>query len=224
MTPANLEKLKVLYLDNHLLVVHKPSGVLVQGDRTGDVTLLDAGRAYLRKKYRKPGNVYLAIVHRLDRPTSGVVLFARTSKAAGRLAGQFRRRQVRKIYWALVEGRIPAEGTLQHLLQRREGSSRIVEKGGQEALLSFHRLRYETGISWVEIELATGRHHQIRVQFAHSGHPLLGDFRYGSKVKFGKRALALHARSLTIHHPIGGEEMTFVDEPEPGWFTLFRAS
>jgi len=207
----------VLYLDNHLLVVHKPAGVLVQGDRTGDATLLDQGRAHLKECFQKPGNVYLAIVHRLDRPTSGVLLFARTSKAAGRLAEQFRKRQVRKIYWAMVEGKVPAKGNLKHRLARKEGRSHVVEEGGQEARLSYRRLRYAKGISWIEVELLTGRHHQIRVQFAHLGHPVIGDFRYGSKTKFGDKALALHARSLTIIHPTRRDEMTFVDEPGPDW-------
>jgi len=216
-----LEKLQVLFLDNHLLVVHKPAGLLVQGDRTGDITLLDNARSSLKETFRKPGNVYLAVVHRLDRPTSGVLLFARTSKAAARLAEQFRRRQVRKIYWALVEGKVPAEGSMQHRLARKEGRSRVVEEGGREALLRFRRLRYARGVSWVEVELLTGRHHQIRVQFAHVGHSLLGDFRYGSKIKFGKKALALHARSLTIVHPTRREEMTFVDDPGQDWFTPF---
>ncbi len=212
-----MNHLQVLFLDNHLLVVHKPAGMLVQGDRTGDPTLLDLGRAYLKETFRKPGNVYLAIVHRLDRPTSGVLLFARTSKAAGRLAEQFRNRRVRKIYRAVVEGKVAAEGTLTHLLLRREGRSRVVEEGGREARLSFRRLGYAKGISLIEVELLTGRHHQIRVQFAHTGHPVIGDFRYGSKIRFGDRALALHARSLTIHHPTRGEEMTFVAEPGPEW-------
>ncbi|NOY54297.1 MAG: RNA pseudouridine synthase [Deltaproteobacteria bacterium] len=209
--------MQVLFLDNHLFIVHKPAGMLVQGDRTGDRTLLDMARAFLKERFHKPGNVYLAIVHRLDRPVSGVLLFARTSKAAGRLAGQFRNRRVRKIYRAMVEGKVAAGGTLTHRLLRREGRSVVVEEGGREARLRFRRLGYAKGISHIEVELLTGRHHQIRVQFAHTGHPVIGDFRYGSRVPFGDRALALHARSLTILHPTRGEEMIFVDEPGPEW-------
>ena len=218
-----MQTLKILYTDNHLLVVRKPAGLLVQGDRTGDTSLLDCARQYIKDQFNKPGNVYLGLVHRLDRPTSGVVVFALTSKAAKRLSEQFREGNVRKIYWALVQGKTPMEGTLVDRI-RRHGPKSHISKGtdGQYAELSFRRLRYRKGMSWIEIELATGRHHQIRVQFAHRGHPVIGDFRYGSKIKFGQRALALHARSLTISHPTRKEEMTFVAGLEPFWPTQFR--
>ena len=215
--------MKVLYTDNHLLVVRKPAGMLVQGDRTGDMSLLDCAREYIKDKFNKPGNVYLGLVHRLDRPTSGVVALALTSKAAKRLSEQFRMGSVRKIYWALVEGKTPAEGKLVDRIRRHGPTSHLTKRdGGQHAELSFRRLRYHEGVSWVEIELATGRHHQIRVQFAHRGHQVIGDFRYGSKVKFGQKALALHARSLTINHPTRKEDMTFVAELEPFWPRQFR--
>ena len=218
-----MQTLKILYTDNHLLVVRKPAGLLVQGDRTGDTSLLDCAREYIKDQFNKPGNVYLGLVHRLDRPTSGVVVFALTSKAAKRLSEQFRERNVRKIYWALVQGKTPTEGTLVGRI-RRHGPKSHLSKGtdGQHVELSFRRLRHHKGVSWVEIELATGRHHQIRVQFAHRGHPVIGDFRYGSKIKFGQRALALHARSLTISHPTRKEEMTFVAGLEPFWPIQFR--
>jgi RluA family pseudouridine synthase len=218
-----LQTLKILYSDNHLLVIRKPAGMLVQGDRTGDTSLLDYAREYIKDKFNKPGNVYLGLVHRLDRPTSGVVVFALTSKAAKRLSEQFRVGSVQKIYWALVEGKTPTNGTLVDRIHRHGPTSHIVRgDGGQRAELSFRRLRYHKGVSWVEIELATGRHHQIRVQFSHRGHPVIGDFRYGSKVKFGKKALALHARSLTISHPTRKEEMTFLAELESFWPRQFR--
>ena len=130
---------------------------------------------------------------------------------------------VRKIYWALVEGKSPKQGTLVDRVRRRGPTSHLVKgTGGQHAALSFRRLRYHKGVSWVEVELATGRHHQIRVQFSHRGHPVSGDFRYGSKIKFGKKALALHARSLTINHPTRKEEMTFVAGLESFWPIQFR--
>ena len=218
-----METLKVLHTDNHLLVVRKPAGMLVQGDRTGDTSLLDYAREYIKDKFNKPGNVYLGLVHRLDRPTSGVVVLALTSKAAKRLSEQFRVGSVRKIYWALVEGKTPSNGTLVDQIHRHGITSHIVRgDGGQRAELSFRRLRYHKGVSWVEIELATGRHHQIRVQFSHRGYPVIGDFRYGSKVKFGQKALALHARSLTISHPTRKEEMTFLAELESFWPRQFR--
>ena len=218
-----MQTLKVLYTDNHLLVVRKPAGMLVQGDRTGDTSLLDYAREYIRDKFNKPGNVYLGLVHRLDRPTSGVVVFALTSKAAKRLSEQFRVGSVRKIYWALVEGKTPTNGTWVDQIHRRGPTSHLVKgSGGQRAELSFRRLRYQKGMSWIEIELITGRHHQIRVQFSHRGHPVIGDFRYGSKTKFGQKALALHARSLSISHPTRKEEMTFLAELESFWPRQFR--
>lgn len=214
---------RVLYVDNHLLVVHKPAGVLVQGDRTGDRTLLEDAKAYVKEAFDKPGNVYLGIVHRLDRPASGVVVFARTSKAAARLSEQFRARQVQKVYWALVEGKTPHGETWVDRLERKGPTSRVVKGGrGQEAVLTFRRLGYRRKVSWVEVEPQTGRHHQIRVQFAHRGHPVLGDFRYGAQVKFPNRALALHARSLALSHPTRREEMTFEAEPEAFWPEGFR--
>lgn len=213
-----MEKLDILFLDNHLLVVDKPAGVLIQADRTCDESLLEACRLYLKHTFHKPGNVFLGLVHRLDRPASGVVVFARTSKAAARLSEQFRNRNVKKIYWALVEGKVPLKGTLVNQIVRN-GATSYVGEGSQskKAELSFHRLDYKKGISWVEINLCTGRHHQIRVQFAHCGHMILGDLRYGSKQRFGEKALALHARSLTLSHPTKGEAMTFIAKPDSAW-------
>ena len=143
-----LQTLKVLYTDNHLFVVRKPAGMLVQGDRTGDTSLLDYAREYIKDKFNKPGNVYIGLVHRLDRPTSGVVVFALTSKAAKRLSEQFRVGDVRKIYWALVEGKTPTDGTLVDRIHRRGPTSHLAKgSGGQRAELSFRRLRYHKGVS-----------------------------------------------------------------------------
>ncbi|MDA0744929.1 MAG: RNA pseudouridine synthase [bacterium] len=215
--------LQVLYVDNHLLAVHKPSGVLVQGDRTGDRTLLEHAKAYVKVAFNKPGNVFLGLVHRLDRPTSGVVVFARTSKAASRLSEQFRSRQVKKVYWALVEGRTAPEGKLVDRVVRNGPTSQISDgPDGQEAALSFRCLGYHNGVSWVEVDLQTGRHHQIRVQFAHQGHPVLGDFRYGSKTPVPGQALGLLARSLTLIHPTQKETLMFQAEPEAFWPERFR--
>jgi 23S rRNA pseudouridine1911/1915/1917 synthase len=220
---VDLPPLDVLFTDNHLLVVRKPSGALVQGDDTGDPTLLDAGKAWLKEKFGKPGNVFLGLVHRLDRPVSGVVVFARTSKAAGRLSDQFRRGEVRKIYWALAEGKVPEAGAWEDRIAREGATSRTGTGGeGREAALRFRLLKFLDGVSWVEVEPGTGRHHQVRVQFASRGYPLLGDFRYGSKRKFPRRAVALHARTLTFAHPTRGEEMTFTAEPEDDWPAEFR--
>ena len=208
----------VLHVDNHLLVVRKPAGMLVQGDQTGDPNLLDLGKAYLKEAFDKPGNVFLGMMHRLDRPVSGVVVFARTSKAAARLTEQFRTRQVEKRYWALVEGRVTESGTLVHYLARRQTKSRVVDApNGQRAGLSFRRLGFDGKTSWVDVDLHTGRHHQIRVQFAAEGHPLIGDFKYGSRKPFPERSLALHARSLTLVHPTKKERMVFDADPEAFW-------
>ncbi len=207
----------ILYLDNHLLVVRKPAGMLVQGNHTSDENLLDAGKAFLKMTFNKPGNVFLGLVHRLDRPVSGVVVFARTSTAARRLSDQFRERTVEKRYLALVEGKVPKAGRLVNDIARRQTKSRIAARGGQRAELSYARLAYRNGVSWVDVNLATGRHHQIRVQFAHIGHPVLGDFKYGSREPFPNRAIALHARSVTITHPTKKERMTFETEPGAFW-------
>ena len=215
----------VIYEDNHLLVLRKPAGVLVQGDRTGDISLLAMAKEYIKEKYQKPGEVYLGLVHRLDRPVSGVVVLARTSKAASRLSEQFKKREIRKIYWALVEGKVPETGIFHDQVRRGGHRSRVLEdtEEGQSARLNYRLCKYTGGISWVEIDLGTGRHHQIRAQFAHRGFPLLGDFRYGSHIKFPERSIALLARSITVSHPISHEEMTFTAEPEDYWQPQFRA-
>ncbi|MGA6927437.1 MAG: RNA pseudouridine synthase [Desulfosarcina sp.] len=195
----------VLYEDNHLLAVYKPSGLLVQGDRTGDVCLLDLGKGWLKARYHKPGKVFLAMVHRLDRPVAGVVLFARTSKAAGRLSAQFRQRTVNKRYLAVVSGRVADEsGRLIHHIQRRDRSSRVVPasmEDSQEARLSYTVLARQDHQSLLEIGLETGRRHQIRIQLAHLGHPVLGDLRYGAREPLPGRQIALLARSLSVDHP-----------------------
>ena len=210
----------ILYIDNHLLVVNKPAGVLVQGDDTGDECLLDIGKSYIKKEFNKPGNVFLGLIHRLDRPVSGVIVMGRTSKAASRLSDQFRRRATRKVYWALVEGKTPEQGTLINEMDRKEATSFIARKGqGKLAELSYRRLKFlkKSNCSLVEVELKTGRHHQIRLQFSHIGHSLLGDFRYGSKIKFPNRTIALHARQLFIEHPTKKEPMEFTVEPPASW-------
>lgn len=216
-----MNAIDVIYMDNHLLVVRKPAGMLVQGDRTGDVSLLEHGKAHVKAAFNKPGDAFLGLVHRLDRPTSGVMVFARTSKAAARLSEQFRDHKIGKVYWALVEGKTPGAGRMTDRLLRAGPSSAVSDRG-REAVLEFRRLRFARGISWVEVRPETGRHHQIRVQFAHRGHPVLGDLRYGARIGFPKRSLALHARALTLSHPTRKEEMTFSAAPEAFWPSRFR--
>lgn len=210
----------IIYEDNHLLVVNKPAGQLVQGDQTGRSTLLEEAKVWLKEKYNKPGNVFLGLVHRLDRQASGVVVLARTSKAASRLSAEIRSRRPRKTYWAQVGGEVPPDGELVDRLERQEFSSRVVAApAGKEARLSYRRLAFTEQVSLVEIALETGRHHQIRVQFAHRGHPILGDRRYGSLQPFCDDAIALHAREMVIQHPTRDEEMSFVAEPVNDWLT-----
>lgn len=212
----------VFHEDNHLFVLYKPAGLLVQADRTGDPSLFELARAWIRDRYEKPGRVYLGLVHRLDRPVAGVVLFARTSKAAARLSEQFRSAAVEKGYTAVVEGRIrqPA-GRLVHFLERTGGpSSRIVNQptpGSREARLSFSVLDTHKNQSLVSIDLETGRHHQIRAQFARIGHPVLGDLRYGAKSPLPGKPIALLASSLSVLHPTSKEPLSFSSPFPAGW-------
>jgi len=220
-------KLEILYEDNHCLAVCKPAGVLVQGDRTGDATLVAAAAEYLRRRYGKPGRVFVGVVHRLDRPVSGVVLLARTSKAAARLASQFRERQVSKVYLALVE-RPPASaaGTLEHSLAKDPRTNRTHAVAATHPRARLARLRYRVasrhpGGTLVEVEPATGRSHQIRVQLAAIGCVIVGDVRYGSKRRLGNM-LALHASRLEFAHPTR-QERVCVEAPLPaGWEALLR--
>lgn len=210
--------MEIIYEDNHLLVVNKPAGQLVQGDQTGRATLLEEARRWLKETYNKPGNVFLGLVHRLDRPASGVVVLARTSKAASRLSEEMRSRRPRKTYWAQVEGEIPPQGQFIDHLERDEFCSRVVAApAGKEARLNYKRLSFAAGVSLVEIALETGRHHQIRVQFSHRGFPILGDRRYGSRRSFGEDAIALHAREMIIRHPTRQDEMRFIADPHADW-------
>lgn len=214
----------VLYLDNHLLVVEKPPGLIVQADRTGDVDLLTLGKAFLKDRYDKPGNVYLGLVHRLDRPASGVMVFARTSKAAARLSEQFRLRSVEKRYVALVEGELEGAGIARDRLIVADGSVRVAEddeEGGRAAELQWRSIARRDGRTMVGVQLKTGRKHQIRVQLAAMGHPILGDFRYGATRAFDGRNLALHCYRLGFDHPTRKEWMVF--DARPQWGVYFGA-
>lgn len=211
----------VLYLDNHLLALYKPAGLLVQGDQTRDVSLLDLGKLWLKERYQKPGRVFLGMVHRLDRPVAGVVLFCRTSKAASRLSEQFRSGRVIKKYLAVVEGELENEaGELNNYVERDDRNSKIVPQAGertQTAKLSYRLLDTVASRSLVEIHLHTGRRHQIRLQLSHIGHPVLGDMRYGASAKLPLRQIALYARELKVIHPTRGEQIAFVSPLPRGW-------
>ena len=219
MSPAPLE---ILYEDNHCLAVAKPAGALTTHYQGREETVDRQIKAYLKEKYKKPGNVFLGVVQRLDKPVSGVLLFARTSKAAARLAEQFRQGSVEKIYWAVVEGEVQRQaGSLEDWLKKDRTLGRVeVEEprtpGSRLALLHFQRLASYGGLTLVEIRPQTGRTHQLRVQLAHHGHPIHGDAKYGSVHTF-ERAIALHARSLTFLHPIRNEPITLTAELPRGW-------
>lgn len=217
--------LEVLYEDNHCLAVNKPARLLTMGDATGEGTLLDLAKEYVKERYAKPGAVFLGVVHRLDRPVSGVVLFARTSKAAARLSEQFRERTVEKIYRAIVEGTPPdREAVLQDWVWKDPGRNvtqvvRAGTPGGQQAALAVKRLRASHGRSLVEVHPVTGRSHQIRVQLASRGWPILGDAKYGSDVRLDG-SIALHAASLTFNHPTKGEAVTVTAAEPEAWRPL----
>jgi 23S rRNA pseudouridine1911/1915/1917 synthase len=206
------------------LAVCKPAGLLVQGDRSGDPTLLEAARAYLKREYAKPGNVYLGLVHRLDRNVSGVVLLARTSKAASRLAAAFRAKQVAKSYLAVTAGRPPAAtGELRHWLAAagdRQGVTRASAEpfaGAREAVLRYRIADEGNGCCLLGVEPVTGRRHQIRAQLALAGCPLLGDVKYGASSRLPGRRIALHALRLELAHPVGGAPLALAADPDPDW-------
>lgn len=217
--------LTILYEDNHLLAVVKPAGLPTMGVAEGEPSLLAAARQYIKEKYQKPGNVYLGAMSRLDAPVTGVVLFARTSKAAARLTEQFREREVEKVYWAVVEGIIePPCGECVDWIapDERHRKMHIVQRDtpqSREARLSYRRLQTLPAASLLEITLQTGRKHQIRLQLGSRGHPVLGDRKYGSKRAFPD-GIALHASRLVVRHPVKPEDVVLVSPLPKSWSRL----
>lgn len=211
-------KINVLYEDNHLLVVEKPVNILSQGDNTNDKDMVNLLKTYIKEKYNKPGNVYLGLVHRLDRPVGGVMVFARTSKAASRLSEQVRNKTFKKTYRAVINGKIKKkEDTLKDYLYKNKKTNMVSvvgenHKESKYAELSYKTVDFKENMSLVQIDLKTGRPHQIRVQFASRNNPLYGDQRYGKNSKVGQQ-IALWSYKIEIVHPVTKEKMEFICEP-----------
>ena len=204
--------LEILYEDNHIIVVVKPFNILSQSDDTKDIDMLTLIKSYLKEKYNKPGNVYLGLIHRLDRPTGGIMVFAKTSKAASRLSEQIRLNLFTKKYLAIVSGYFDEKtGVFEDYILKKEDNSSVISNLGKYAKLEYEVLKEKSNLSLVNILLHTGRHHQIRVQFASRNHPLYGDQRYG---KSSKKQLALFAYYLSFNHPVTKEKLKFIKYPD----------
>ena len=212
--------MKVLYEDNHIIVVNKESGEIVQGDKTGDTPLSDCVKDYLKRKYQKPGNVFLGVVHRLDRPVSGLVVFAKTSKALSRLNEMFRKGEVHKTYWAIVKN-APKEpsGRLTHWICRNEKQNKSYAynsevSGSKKAVLDYRLLASGDNYHILEVRLLTGRHHQIRCQLSAMGSPIRGDLKYGAQRSNPDGSISLLSRHVEFVHPVS-KELVSLDAPLP---------
>ena len=201
-------KLNILYEDNHIIVVFKPAGILSQADKTGDDDMLTLIKKYIKEKYNKPGNVYLGLVHRLDRQVSGIMVFAKTSKAASRLSEEIRNNKMHKKYRAIIHGYLDKkEGTLINRIEKLDNKKVLIDTpSGKEAILNYKVIKEKNNLSLVDIDLVTGRYHQIRIQFASINHSLLGDYLYN---KMDTNNLALVSYSLSFIHPTTKEKMNF---------------
>ncbi len=230
----NVNDLDIVYEDNHLIAINKACGVLVQSDITNERTLIDDVKAYLKVKYNKPGNVFLGLPHRLDRPTSGLILLAKTSKALGRLNRMFQKReQIRKTYWAVVDNRpVKHTDTLEHYLKKNSEKNKsfaydTMIAGSKKARLTYRHVASTENYHLLEIELHTGRHHQIRVQLGTLDLHIKGDMKYGFPYANPDKGIHLHARKLEFIHPVRIEEITLIADPphDPVWeefLTMFR--
>ena len=208
-----MNKLNILYEDNHIIVVVKPYNIPVQEDSSKDEDLLTMIKQYLKEKYNKPGNVYLGLVHRLDRPVGGVMVFAKTSKAASRLSEQIRNKFIEKRYMALVHGKTKDHDTLKDYILKDENTFKsYIDKLGKESILEYNLISYKNNMSLIDINLLTGRHHQIRVQMSYHGYPIYGDQLYG----IDEKGIQIHlwAYKLKFKHPIKDEIMEFNNYPE----------
>jgi len=222
---SNANNLQVLFEDNHIIAINKRPGDIVQGDKTGDIPLSDVVKKFIKIKYNKPGNVYLGVAHRLDRPTSGIVVFAKTSKALPRLNKLFAEKEAKKTYWAIVKNKPEKESdTLTHWLKRntKQNKSYANKKEVSEskkAILDYRILKKLDNFFLLEVDLKTGRHHQIRSQLTHIGCPIKGDLKYGFNRSNKDGSIHLHARKLSFIHPVKKEPITIVAPPpkDPVW-------
>ena len=208
------DNLDILFEDNHLIIVNKKIGDIVQGDKTGDKPLSEIVKEFIKDKYKKPGKVFLGVVHRLDRPTSGIVIFAKTSKALERMNKMLREKHIQKTYWALVEGcPTPSKATLEHFLRKNPKNNKSTafskeSKDSKKAILHYDSLLNLDNYVLLEINLETGRHHQIRCQLSVSGHPIKGDLKYGSKRSNPNGGIHLHAVKIEFDHPVTKETLS----------------
>jgi len=217
--------LQVLFEDNHIIIINKKAGDIVQGDKTGDEPLSDIVKSYIKDKYKKPGNVYLGVVHRLDRPTSGIIIFAKTSKALERLNRMLREKEINKTYWAIVkEEPTPKKSTLINWLKKnpKNNKSTVYFKetdGCKKAILHYSVIKKLDTYTLLEIDLETGRHHQIRCQLSAIKHPIKGDLKYGFKRSNKDGSIHLHARKIEFTHPVSKENISITAPPpnDPIW-------
>lgn len=221
MNTANFRSIdnRILYEDNHLFVINKNSGELVQGDKTGDVPLIENIKQFIKVRDKKPGNVYLGLIHRLDRPTSGVLIFAKTSKALSRMNEMFKTRDVEKLYWAIVEGKVERKfERLEHYLRKNQKKNLVTvftqpTKDAKKAILEYKVLGELDNYTLLEVDLYTGRSHQIRSQLSFIGNPIKGDLKYGSKRSNRDGSISLHARKISFIHPVSKETIEIIAQP-----------
>lgn len=222
-------KTQILYEDNHILIINKNVGQLVQGDKTGDKSLLELLKSFIKERDQKPGNVFLGLVHRIDRPTSGLVIYAKTSKALSRLTQMVKNREIKKTYWAIVPKEIiPQSQTLTHYLKKNEKNNKAIvynkeTDGAKKAILNYQIIKNLDNYMLLEIDLQTGRHHQIRAQLSKIGVPIKGDLKYGAPRSNPDGGISLHARSLEFIHPVSKEQIK-ITAPTPKKDNLWKSA
>ena len=218
LTKMNNTKLHVLFEDNHLIAINKKSGDITQGDKTGDIPLSEIVKDFLKKKYDKPGNVYLGTIHRIDRPTTGVIIYAKTSKALSRMNEKFRNNEISKKYWAIVKNKLPKQSDIleNYLSKNNKKNKSFVTKeiDGKYSKLNYKIIKSLDNYHLYEIKPDTGRHHQIRVQLSNIGSPIKGDLKYGAKRSNKDASICLHAREIVFKHPVTKEELK-ITAPTP---------